>query len=247
LAKKQLFTVRERLLLERLVENKVMTRNQIHQAIFPSVGKKSLSHYLKRLLNVGFITDKMQKRISRSDIFYELTDSGLAYAMNTIEVEFIQKPTHSYTFEHDVGLVDIRNRFAKSLMLEEYFTENMLQCFGHLHSDVRLKPLIDMKSDAAAFLKVNEKLKTVAIEYEPTKKWIDRYRDKILYYYVNTGIDFVFYICRDESTVRAIQQIERELHPEGHSKMYFILFQDVRSLAESMTLVNRNQVKFEIK
>jgi len=247
LAKNPILTDRERFLLRGLIENKVMTRNQIHRQVFPSVGKKSLSRCLKRLLNIGFISDKMQKRISKNDIFYELTDSGLEYGMKIYDAEFVQKPTHSYTFEHDAGLVDIRYRIEKSIMLDVYYTENMLQCFSHLQSDERLKPFINMKSDAAAFINMNGKLKSVAIEYEPTKKWIDRYRDKILYYYVNASIDLVFYFCKDESTMKAIQQIEREIHPEGHSKMYFILFHDLRPLAKSMTFKNRNQVTLGIK
>ena len=247
MAKNPVLTDREKFLLSGLIENKVMTRNQIHRKIFPSVGKKSLSRYLKRLLNVGFISDKMQKRISKNDIFYELTDSGLECGMRVYDALFVQKPTHSYTFDHDSGLVDIRYRLENSKMLDAYYTENMLQCFSHLQIDERLKPFIDMKSDAAAFINMNGKLKSVAIEYEPTKKWIERYRDKILYYYVNASIDLVFYFCRDESTIKSIQQIEREIHPEGHSKMYFILFRDATALAELMTFKNRNQANLEIK
>jgi hypothetical protein len=103
-----------------------------------------------------------------------------------------------------------------------------------------------MMSDAVISLSINNQKKNGALEFEPTGKWIERYRDKILNYYIKEDIDFVLYVCTKKQTVETIQSVENEIKPNGGTKIYFSLLEDVLRQKIKVPFHGRNQSLFEI-
>lgn len=239
-------TEREKLVLCLLLENKVMTRRQIAKQVFPGLDKGNLSHRLSRVLNLGFVRDYLDRRLSKYDIFYELTSEGVSLSRSLYKLDFDQNPSRAYSYEHDAGLTDLRQILEAKKSVETYTPENILQCCPVVREQSQFKPFVDMMSDAVLTVKTSERIKTGALEYEPTAKWIERYRDKVLNYYVKSNIGFVLYICKSETTIQAIRTIEDEIKPEGATKIYFSLFENVLASKDKVIFENRNRAIFEI-
>lgn len=242
----RILTDREKQVLCLLLENKVMTRKQIVAEVFPALDKGNVTHRLNRILTEGLVRDYMDRRFSKTDILYELTDDGLRLTKSIYSMEFDQSPARTYAITHDVGLVTLRNLFQKKSMVKEYIPENVLQCAPFVREDQQIKPFAEMMSDAVLKIKFPNFLKFAALEFEPTSKNLDRYRDKILNYYVKSRISLVLYVCDHEKTIEKIKSIESEIKPDGATKMYFALFENVLSSSDKLTFFGRNQAKIEI-
>jgi len=239
-------TEREKLVLCLLLENKVMTRRQIINQVFPGLASGNVTNRLKRILDMGLLKDYQDRRFNRRDILYELSSEGVALAKSLHRFDFDQTPPRAYSYEHDVGLTELRQVLEVRKSVEKYIPENLLQCCPVVREQTQFRSFLDLMSDAVLTVKIQEKIKTGALEYEPTAKWIERYRDKVLNYYVKSDIGFVLYVCKNETTIQAIRTIENEIKPEGATKMYFSLLENVLSAKDKVTFVGRNQVTFDV-
>ena len=244
--KRAILTDRDKKLLCLLFENKVMARRQIVHEVFPGLDSGNVSHRLSRILNSGYARDYMDKRFSIRDTFYELSDQGNQFVRSIYPMEFTEKPTRSYTYGHDVGLVDLRQKIQNKKSLKKYVTENVLQFCLPISENELFKPFVDIMSDVVLQLEVNGKIKTGALEFEPSEKNHARYRDKVLSYYVKEKIGFVIYVCTNETTIKTIQSIENEIKPEGNTKLYFSLLKNVLSSTDKLTFLNRSKAILEI-
>ena len=244
--KKLKVTERENLVLCLLLENKVMTRRQIANHVFPGLDKGNLSHRLNRVLNLGLVKDYLDRRLDKYDILYELSGEGVAYAKSIYSMEFDQSPARSYAYEHDVGLVNLRRLFQNKPSVKKYISENILQCCPVVRDSASYKSFSEMMSDAVIVFQAQTKLRTGALEFEPTAKWIERYRDKVLNYYVKSDIGFVLYVCTSETTIQAIRTIENAIKPEGATKIYFSLLENVLAAKDKVIFEGRNQATIEI-
>lgn len=239
-------TERERLVLCLLLENKVMTRKQLVDSVFPKLDAGNVTHRLTRLLELGYIKDYQDRRFDRKAILYELSDEGILLAKSLYEMEFDQRPSRSYTYEHDVGLVNLRKLLQEKFSVQRYITENLLQCCPSVKENDKFKSFFEMMSDAVMVIKQQDKFKIGALEYEPSVKRIERYRDKVLNYYVKSDISFILYICSNLTAIETIQSVENDIKPNGATKMYFALYEEVLKSKDKLTFTNRNQSHFEI-
>lgn len=244
--KKLNLTEREKLVLCLLLENKVMTRRQIINQVFPGLASGNVTNRLKRILNMGLLKDYQDRRFNRRDILYELSSEGMSLTKGLHDFDFDQSPPRSYSYEHDVGLADLRQVLENRKSVEKYIPENVLQCCPDVREQNQFKPFAEMMSDAVLTVKMPGKIKTGALEFEPTAKWVERYREKVLNYYVKSNIGFVLYVCKNETTIQTIRAIEDEIKPEGSTKMYFSLYESVLTSNDKVTFVGRNQVTFEV-
>lgn len=243
--KNLILTDRERLVLSLLLENKVMTRKQIVNSVFPKLDSGNVSHRLTRLLDLGYLKDYQDRRFDRTAILYELSDEGINLAKSFYEMEFDQRPSRSYTYEHDIGLVNLRKMLQSKFSVQRYIPENMLQCCPSIRENDKFKSFSEMMSDAVVVVKLQDKFKIGALEYEPTVKKIERYRNKVLNYYVKSDISFVLYICSNQTAIETIQCIENEIKPNGATKIYFALYADVLKTKDKLIFTNRNQAQLE--
>lgn len=244
--KKLGLTERDKLVLCLLLENKVMARRQIVKQVFPGLLSGTVTNRLRRILDAGLLKDYQDRRLSRKDIFYELSSEGIALAKSIHSFDFDQNPPRTYSYEHDVGLTDFRQVLETKKSVEKYIPENVLQCCPIVREQNQFRPFVDMMSDAVIALKAPGRIRTGALEFEPTAKWIERYREKVLNYYVRSEISFVLYVCKSETTIELIRAIEDEIKPDGAIKMYFLLYENVSSLNDKLTFVGRNQAAFYI-
>lgn len=239
-------TERERLVLSLLLENKVMTRKQIVDSVFPKLDSGNVTHRLTRLLELGYLADFQDRRFDRKAILYELTHEGVQLAKSFYEMEFDQQPSRSYAYKHDLGLVDLRKLFQSKFSVQRYIPENILQCCPSIKENDKFKSFSEMMSDAVIVVNLQDKFKIGALEYEPSVKKMERYRDKVLNYYVKSDISFIIYVCSNLSTMEVIQNIENEIKPNGATKMYFALYEDVLKSTDKLTFIGRNKSLLEI-
>jgi DNA-binding MarR family transcriptional regulator len=246
LYKRLKLTEREKQVLCLLLENKVMTRRQIVKQIFPNLDSGNITHRLSRLLNLGFLKDYQDRRFDRNDLLYELSSEGIVLSKSLHKLDFDQTPPRAYSYEHDVGLADLRQILENKESVEKYIPENVLQCCPVVREQNHFKSFVDMMSDAVLAVKMQGKIKTGALEFEPTAKWIERYREKVLNYYVKSDVGFVLYVCKSETTIQAIRTIENEIKPAGATKIYFSLFENVLTSMDKVIFLGRNQATLEI-
>lgn len=239
-------TERERQVLCLLLENRVMTRKQIAKQVFLGLDKGNLTHRLSRILNLGFVRDYMDRRMSKYDIFYELSDDGVDFVKSIYPVSFDRSPSRAYSYKHDVGLVNLRQLFQEKPPVSQYIPENVLQCCPSVRDSESYRPFAEMMSDAVIVLQMQDKIKIGALEFEPTAKSRERYWDKILNYYVKSDIKFVLYVCTSETTINVIRSIEDEIKPDGAVKIYFSLLENVLAPKEKLIFEGRNESRLEI-
>lgn len=241
-----ILTEREKRILRLLLENKVMTRKHIAKQIFPNLDTGNITHRLYRILELGFVKDFQDRRFSKYDIIYELTGEGIAIAKSLHDLEFDRSPTRSYAKEHDLGLSEIRQLLQSKSTVANYFPENVLQCCPLIREQAIYKPFVDVMSDAILSIRISSQLKNGALEFEPTGKWIERYKEKLLNYYIKEEIDFVLYVCTSGKTIETIQSVENEIKPKGKTKIYFSLLENVLKQNQIVTFQGRNQSLFQI-
>ena len=141
--KKLNLTEREKLVLCLLLENKVMTRTQIVKQVFHDLDTGNVTHRLRRILSLGFVKDYQDRRFNRRELLYELSSEGVALAKSLHRFDFDQTPARAYSYEHDVGLTDLRQVLEVRKSVEKYIPENLLQCCPVVREQTQFRSFLD--------------------------------------------------------------------------------------------------------
>ena len=167
---------------------------------------------------------------------YSLTLRGLAQIKPKLPYEVKTRATRSECPLHDIALNDIRQVFEAKAIVQEYYTENVLQTRTDFKNNEWFKPFVALNSDA--MIEVDSKVGTLnfAIEFDTTHKNHRSYRRKLYAYYRQQKIDGVLYICANEYILHTLLKLDREAAELHHcqSKFYFAMFNDVVNTKSEM-------------
>ena len=103
----------------------------------------------------------------------------------------------------------------------DFKTENLLQSSSALADDPVYRDLVNIQADGALTLKDHQGQSYLyAIEFEISKKTLERYRQKLSVYYQAGGLDGVIYICGNQEIADAIAITDREIRTGKDSIVY---------------------------
>lgn len=138
-----------------------------------------------------------------------------------------------------MDLVDIRKSFERFSVVNDYLTENLLQNCDEFDSDYKLRPFVNLRSDAVLNLQLKSGPSYLALEYEPSLKSKKRYFEKILSYYSESEIIGILYVSSDDGIIKAIQKAESEICHKygGKFKIFYCRSENV--------LKDESQIHFE--
>jgi hypothetical protein len=148
---------------------------------------------------------------------------------------------------HDVRMTELILRFEKLTNFRSFFTENLLQSSSALRSDPRFRDLDGIQPDGILVVKDQNGAELFyAIELEISKKTPERYREKLLGYYLARGIDGVLYICSTPQIAAVVARADREIRRDRDSIVRFLSEQDALAATEKMIFLNDEEVPVEL-
>lgn len=126
--------------------------------------------------------------------------------------------------EHDVRLAEIFLRLEMLATFRNFFSENLLQSSAAIARAANLRDTTKTQSDGLIALDFgNGSLKRYAVELEITRKAPERYREKLLSYYLAEGIDGVIYITANEEIRTLVAKADKSVCNGERSRVYLTL------------------------
>lgn len=237
-------TERDLLVLNFLFEQRVANFEQIANRFFPQTKVFNVYRRLTKLAKAKFIVKIGVQTEGFILNVYGLDESGLSAVSKGYKFSITKPLYKSDSILHDVALVDIRERFRKTKMVVEYYTENVLQGCGNFLDNENFKSFVHLNSDAALTIRTSSGQHNVALEYEVSDKQKSRYEKKLTDYYFAPTIAGVFYICENPFIENLIKRVDVEVGAKSEPKVYTCLRQNLQNENGSMVFTNRNNARF---
>ena len=237
----------EKKILYLLFENKVMTRAQIKELVFPTVVKSRVSKVICGLMDKNLVEVSSKQIEPRKHVLvYSLSESGKTFVSRSYPVEIHQEIRSSQAVFHDLKLVEIRRAFEARDSVAHYLSENVLQCCEFVSESEDFGPMASVRCDAVVGIQTKSEVLYAALEYEPTPKSFQRYKKKLLEYYLKPNIRFVIYISESDWLVKHIRKAELNLGQTLASKIFFVKIDDLLNLNAPVTFFGKDGNNFQL-
>ena len=223
-----------------LLHKKAARPDQIARDIFPGVHKSAVYRRLQKLRNANYIENNSIHLEGRPQIFYHLSLKGLSILDESGRYSFAHPRLKSDSVAHDLDLVDLDHHIGKLRVVEDFFTENEIKSYEHFGNSKVFQKFQSIETDRILLLNLPEKIRYVGLEFEKSRKSKERYRSKILDYYLAKEIDAVFYICESNGTKDLIKKIDFEFSKDFSQKVYFTTLNCVFSSDKTLKLERHN-------
>ena len=215
-------TERDFTLFRYLFITKGAARWQIHRDIFQRTSRQVVHERLRKLSKYGFISG-FPAWFEGSKTAYHLTPRA-ANNNRLFEVDLKKYELKSPHPNHELALIEVRNRFLKTKGLIHYLTENQLQADLFDDKYFHYKPFIKLNSDAFLRIKFGEDEFSGAVEFEQSRKSKDRYINLFLEYYQTKYVAFVFYVVDSSSLLSYILQLDKKIRGNQDAKIFGITY-----------------------
>lgn len=203
---------------------KVATADQLKRDIYTSHSKRSINRRVSKLIECGFLeisrheTTRSQRVISITPwTFKNYIETGAEHRMEL----------KSAMIEHDLDLLDIAAILKQSEQVLDYYPENIIKahCVPELEQHTFLN---NIHPDALVKVEVKNGTFMFPLEYENSRKFMNRYEELFNRYYSHNDIPAVLYICSSESLLRRVQNIEAKFIAGQRPKFCYKLFPDLK-------------------
>lgn len=231
---------RDQRLLTYLFENKVASVEQISRDIFNNGHISTARRRLHKLWKVGKIEKIAHHSECRLRILYSLSPNGLRYLRSGKANDGTIGQRKSDSVEHDLELLDIRNRLTQAIETRTYLTENTLQSDKQYHLDPLIRHAVEMRSDAVLEHVRSEKRSWLPLEYEATAKSELRYLDKLKGYYARPKIGGILFIAENRQLLDIVSTLDQSLRDKYYLKMYFATKDQVFSAHKELIFRSNN-------
>lgn len=234
---------RDRALFSYLYEVKVATSDQIMRDVFTKVSRTVMYRRIKKMAKAGFIKKSGFFDGDKQNIVYSLSKIALLKFILNKNDDHLIKRCQSEAISHDLILNDIRHLLTSKGEIKNYFTENVLWSHASFVNDDGYNDYRDMHADALAVVEKEGRTFSVAIEYEHTLKYTNRYQDLFSRYY-SYNINATFYICRDKKILNCVQNVEQIVRGKNRAKVYFALIDDLKANPEMLKFIEPREQKY---
>ena len=152
---------------------------------------------------------------------YELKPSALESLTSEYPYCIDQPRLKSDSVSHDLELVDIDRKLFALPCMEDIYTENMLLCCSEFEE---IKPLAEfrrLRSDRGLVVRLGDRIRYFALEFEQSAKSKARYRSKFKDYYDTRHIAGVLYVCSTGRLKKSLREIDERLRAHSGPPFYF--------------------------
>jgi hypothetical protein len=238
--KKSITTTRDLKILEFLIESKIASRDQLNSVFFKNSDcKRVVNKRINKLIHKKLIT-RVGLQIRERFLFcYRITDEGLKIVKSNLRLDLLKTPERSEKPDHDLILVDIRNKLLTLSQVTDYLTENALQCLEIEAIDAILLEFKKRNSDAALQVNINKKIFWLALEYENTLQSLTKIEKKIENIYTSE-INAVLLVCKTSSMQNSFQSAEKKhlAATKSHPKIFYQTLDVLLSANKSISFEN---------
>ncbi len=230
---------RDKQLFVRIFENRVMSAAQIEAEFFSGVARQTFSARLLKLVYYGFLERKVVASHEAGDYpAYSITPRALEIVKARYPFRIVKEFCKSDSVEHDVELVNVRNRLRALRSVAAYYTENMLQACEDFSGADTLAAFRKQNTDVALEVRKSGKISVVGLEFERSEKIFDRYTKKLFSYYSDSRTAVVLYVCRSLAIQRVITRAEESIMGSNRPRCFYALLEDVLQPNEKCTFKN---------
>lgn len=234
-----IITERDKKILYFLFENKIATRQEVHEFFFAKKSHKTANLRLRKLIKEEYISTSAEEIDGKFVRYLFVGKKGQEIVKFWKNQYLVGKIERSESINHDLELLSLRYVLLRSPKIREYYTENVLQGVLEFKSDERLKYFVSLNSDAAMLIRLKVGDFYVALEYETFPKSDQRYEKKIRDYY-NSNISFVIYVAKTQVLGNRLRQIDDAIADElkRPNKVFFANFNTLIAHPQKLTFVN---------
>lgn len=219
---------RDRQLMVRIFENRIMSAEQIGAEFFPSVARQNVLRRLAKLTQYGFLARRMVNPFVAGDISaFSITPRALEAVKARYPFRIVKDYCKSDSVEHDVELVNVRSRLRAFRSVAGYYTENMLQTCEDFSVSDSFTPFKKQNTDAAIEIRKNGKIILVGLEFERSEKIFDRYTKKLFGYYSDSRTAVILYVCKSLAIQRVVARAEASVMGANRPRCFYSLLEDV--------------------
>ncbi len=227
---------------------RAVTYDQIVRRHFHAVDKKTAWKRLRRLSKCGFfkinsieINGKSVKVVQPLATIWPAIREKWTFSIDTPHFK-------SESVEHDVRMAEVILQFERLKCFRSLFTENLLQSSLALAEDPRFKDAVKLQSDGVlTFVDGRGELQAYGVELELSKKSPERYREKLVNYYLAHGLDGVLYVSPEREIQRLLARVDEEIRSERESILYFSYERDVVSRISPLIFSNLQGGNLELR
>lgn len=230
---------RDKQLFIRVFENRIMSASQVGAEFFLNVAAQNILRRLAKLARYGFLEKKVVCPLGGEDYSaFSITPKALEVVRARYPFRIVKEFCKSDSIEHDVDLVNVRNRLRALRSVTAYYTENMLQACEDFPGADSLAAFKKQNTDAALEIRKNGKVSVVGLEFERSEKASDRYAKKLFSYYSDSRTAVVLYVCRSPVIQRVIARAEASVMGSNRPRCFYALLEDVLKANEKCTFRN---------
>lgn len=240
-------TTRDLEILQFVFEHRAVGHRQIASRFFKNNHRSVAHDRLTKLSKAGFLQKESTLHAGAQTLFYLITDKGMKAFGKQFKYEITSPSYKSDSINHDLGLVEVRNRLESLGMVVEYLSESVLQSCNGLIESEEFGAFSMLNSDAALVIETKEEKYQVALEYEVSDKMESRYVDKLTDYYLSPSVDAVFYICGNSKIEKLIRKIDGLVGEKYEGKVYTCLEENIQSHRDDLPFLNRKNTLFLLK
>lgn len=210
----------EKKLFSYLFLNKVATSTQIQRDIFKSISHQAMYKRLNLLIGLGYLTANYHREL-KGRLVYSLTKKSLEEFVIGNSSSELRQQLQSNSVLHDLDLVDIRSKIKSFIMVETYYTENLIRSGITLIDSEQIKEFRNFYFDAIVKLNKAGKIHFLALEYERTLKFSSRYQDYFKKVYSRPEVSAILYICQNQKVLQKIQGFEQKEIQNNWPKVFY--------------------------
>ena len=205
-----------------------MSAEQVGAEFFPSVARQNVLRRLAKLAHYGLLARRLVNPFGACDISaFSITPRALETVKARYPFRIVKDYCKSDSFEHDVELVNVRNRLRAFRSVAGYYTENMLQACEDFSVSDSFMPFKKQNTDAAIEIRKNGKIILVGLEFERSEKIFDRYTKKLFGYYSDSRTAVILYICKSLAIQRVVARAESSVMGTNRPRCFYTLLEDV--------------------
>jgi hypothetical protein len=199
---------RDREILKFVYLFRAVSFSQLQNRFFSKTFRTVGSRRIRMLASAGYMRIFQTGEEPLKYRYVQLTDKGWNEIRELWPFEIDNPLIKSESPIHDLRLASLVPAFERLSTMRQFMTENLLQSSGALKDDPKFSALSRLQSDGAIVLKPqNGDEYLYGFEFEISKKTPDRYREKLMNYYLASGIDGVLYVSNSQSILDAIARM----------------------------------------
>lgn len=224
-----------------------MFREQIYARAFKGSSPQAAKNRLLKLVRDGYLEQQyMRERRGKILAVFLNTPKAVKALANDYRFKITSELCKSDSIEHDLCLVDLRDRLQRFALVTNYYTENMLQGCAEFRENGNLQPFVDNNTDIVLEVTRQGKKILVGVEFENSEKARERYVRKLVSYYSDRRTPAIFYICSNARIRDAVGQAELQVAGSGTPRCFYALLADVLEKKPECTFVDLNGAKITL-